>query len=162
MAIDMRFKFVCRLGYGDALPPDSHTSGNIIVFGSNGPYAVTDCANTGTPAIIVGRKGSYGKVNWSPQACFASDTTFFIDSKRTTHDLRWLCWLLQTLGIDEGSQEAAVPGLNRETVYDKLVRVPSAEEQRHIADFLDAETAQIDALVGLCCMNAGLPPYSGS
>ena len=32
-----------------------------------------------SPAIIVGRKGSYGKVNWTDEACFASDTTFVVD-----------------------------------------------------------------------------------
>jgi len=32
--------------------------------------------NTLGPCIIVGRKGSFGKVNYSPQPVFAIDTTF--------------------------------------------------------------------------------------
>lgn len=144
---ESRLKFVCRLGYGDALPADVVDSTSVPVFGSNGQYALTDHTNTLGPAIIVGRKGSYGKINWSPVPCFASDTTFYIDGSLTEHDLRWLYWTLQPLGIDEGSKEAAVPGLNREAVYEKTVLIPTFEGQRRIADYLDAETGRIDALV---------------
>ena len=144
---ERRLKFVCRLGYGDALPKDDESSGDIPVFGSNGQYSSTAERNTLAPAIVIGRKGSYGKVKWASCGCFASDTTFFIDSQLTNSDLRWLYWALQTLKLDEGSQEAAVPGLNRESVYEQRVFYPGTETQRLIADYLDRETARIDALV---------------
>lgn len=142
-----RLKYVCRLGYGDSLPKDEELSGDIPVFGSNGQYSTTAVPNTSAPAIILGRKGSYGKVNWAPEECFASDTTFYIDGNHSTSNLRWLYWVLQTLRLDEGSQEAAVPGLNRESVYEQRVHYPDGETQRLIADYLDRETARIDALV---------------
>lgn len=142
-----RLKFICRLGYGDALPKDEDVSGEIPVFGSNGPYSQTSTRNTEVPAIVLGRKGSYGKVNWAPLGCFASDTTFFVDQRQTNSNLRWLYWVLQTLNLDEGTQEAAVPGLNRETVYEKRVVWADKERQQLIADYLDRETARIDALV---------------
>jgi type I restriction enzyme S subunit len=142
-----RLKFICRLGYGNALPKDEESSGDIPVFGSNGQYSTTSGRNTLIPAIVVGRKGSYGKVNWASDGCFASDTTFFIDSNQTSSNLRWLYWVLQTLKLDEGSQEAAVPGLNRESVYEQRVIFPDQETQHLIANYLDRETAHIDALV---------------
>jgi type I restriction enzyme, S subunit len=144
----VRLKFICRLGYGDALPKDDEeTDGDIPVFGSNGQYTTTATRNTKEPAIVVGRKGSYGKVNWASDGCFASDTTFFIDSRFTNSNLRWLYWTLQTLSLDEGSQEAAVPGLNRDSVYKQRIFLPEYEDQRLIANYLDRETAHIDALV---------------
>ncbi|MBE0556521.1 MAG: restriction endonuclease subunit S, partial [Proteobacteria bacterium] len=142
-----RLKYVCRLGYGDSLPKDDESSGDVPVFGSNGQYSTTSERNTSAPAIVLGRKGSYGKVNWAPEGCFASDTTFYIDSDQSDSNLRWLYWSLQTLRLDEGSQEAAVPGLNRESVYEQRVLYPDNETQRLIADYLDRETAHIDALV---------------
>lgn len=142
-----RLKFVTRLGYGDSLTDDSNGDGEVPVYGSNGPYAVTATPNTSAPAIVVGRKGSYGKVNWSVTPCFASDTTFFIDGTLTEHDLRWLYWTLTTLGLDEGSGEAAVPGINRETIYEKRIRVPPVPVQSRIANYLDAETSAIDGLI---------------
>jgi len=142
-----KLKFVARFGYGDALPTDETQEGPIRVFGSNGPYAAFTRSNTGAPAIVVGRKGSYGKINWTSEPCFASDTTFFVDPSTTRHHLRWIYWLLQTLRLDEGTDEAAVPGLNRDTAYSRDVPVPPLAQQRAIADYLDLETARLDALV---------------
>ena len=142
-----KLKFVARLGYGDALPNDDSQDGTFRVFGSNGPFASFSRANTGGPAIIIGRKGSYGKVNWTAEPCFASDTTFFVDESTSRNHLRWVYWLLQTLRLDEGTDEAAVPGLNRETAYFRDVLVPPLPQQRAIADYLDHETARLDALV---------------
>ncbi|MEO7864160.1 MAG: restriction endonuclease subunit S [Nitrospirales bacterium] len=142
-----KLKFVTRFGYGEALPTDEAQDGPFRVFGSNGPYASFSRANTVAPAIVVGRKGSYGKVNWTPDPCFASDTTFFVDESTSPNDLRWIYWLLQTLRLDEGTDEAAVPGLNRESAYSRDVLVPPLPKQRAVAAYLDRETARLAALV---------------
>lgn len=144
-----QLKHVTRLRYGDAVPSENATAEEreYRVFGSNGPYGDCAVANTGAPAIIVGRKGSYGKVTWVSRHCFASDTTFFVDASACKHDLRWLYWLLQTLALDEGSDETAIPGLNREAIYAITVSIPPRPMQRAIADYLDRETARLDVLV---------------
>jgi type I restriction enzyme S subunit len=142
-----KLKFVTRFGYGDTLPRDEGQTGPFQVFGSNGPYATFTRSNTDAPAIVVGRKGSYGKINWTSEPCFASDTTFFVDSSTTRHHLRWIYWLLLTLHLDEGTDEAAVPGLNRETAYSKDVPVPPLTHQQAIADYLDRETGRLDILI---------------
>lgn len=144
---EAKLKFVARFGYGDALPTDEVQDGPFRVFGSNGPFASFSRPNTGAPAIVIGRKGSYGKVNWTSEPCFASDTTFFVDESTSRNHLRWVFWLLQTLRLDEGTDEAAVPGLNRESAYSRDVLVPPEQQQRAIADYLDRETARLDALV---------------
>ena len=143
-----QLKYVSRFAYGDALPSeDKKRKGNVRVFGSNGPYTNFSQANTKAPVIVVGRKGSYGKVNWSGVPVFASDTTFFIDHTTTHQHLRWLFYVLQTLKLDEGSNETAVPGLNRDYAYQQRIIVPPPNVQRAIADFLDCETATIDELI---------------
>ncbi len=142
-----RLKFVTRFGYGEALPTDELQDGPVAVFGSNGSYASFSRPNTKSPVIIVGRKGSYGKINWSDEAVFASDTTFVVDETTTRYSLRWVYWLLQSLKLDEGSEEAAVPGLNREDAYACEVALFPTNMQNAIARFLDRETADIDTLI---------------
>ena len=144
----MLLKYVARLKYGDALPSsDDERTGDVKVYGSNGPYSSFARSNTASPVIVIGRKGSYGKLNWSGKPVFASDTTFFIDPTTTDAHLRWLYYVLHTLNLDVGSNEAAVPGLNRDTVYQRRVLLPPVNEQRAIAHFLDRETAKIDRLI---------------
>ena len=158
----IRVKYLCRLGYGDALPKDEESEGEIPVFGSNGQYSTTSIPNTEAPAIVVGRKGSYGKVNWAPDGCFASDTTFYIDDRLTKAHLRWLFWALQTLSLDEGSQEAAVPGLNREAVYEQRINTPEIEIQKLIADYLDREVARIESILDMVGSRSAIGVKDGS
>ena len=142
-----RLKYVAQFGYGDQLLNEESFDDDVKAFGSNGPYARTNIANTKAPVIIIGRKGSYGKVNWSSEPCFASDTTFYVDETKTKHNLRWLYYTLQSLRLDEGSNEAAVPGLNRETAYNQRFPVFNSDYEKSIADYLDQETVRLDALI---------------
>ena len=132
-----RLKHICRLAYGDALAAESRQDGPVEVFGSNGCVGYHNSANTKAPCVVVGRKGSFGKVNYSRAPVFAIDTTFFVDSRLSSADLRWIFFLLGTLHLDEVSKDSAVPGLEREDAYRALAAVPPFSEQRAIARFLD-------------------------
>jgi len=143
----IRIKYISRFAYGNSLLKEDTPTASVKAYGSNGPYALTDEPNTLSPVIIVGRKGSYGKINWSSEPCFASDTTFFIDSRFTAHNLRWLYYGLQTLGLDQGSNEAAIPGLNRETAYNYKLPLLSLDQEYIISDYLDNELSKIDLLI---------------
>jgi restriction endonuclease S subunit len=143
----MQLKHVTRFAYGDSLAAEIRTEGNVAVFGSNGPVGTHRSANTRGPCIVVGRKGSFGKVSFSEQPVFAIDTTYYIDSTQTKHNLRWLYHLLSCLGLDTISQDTGVPGLSREDAYSRVAEVPSASEQQAIAAFLDRKTAQIDQII---------------
>lgn len=140
-------KRFARFAYGDALPADTREAGSINVYGSNGPFDRHNAANTLGPCIIVGRKGSYGKVQYSEEPVFAVDTTFVLDRRFTSADLRFLYYLLDAMGLDELSDDTAVPGLSREKAYQTLAPLPPPETQRRIASFLDEKTAQIEALI---------------
>ena len=104
-------------------------------------------SNTTTPCIVIGRKGSFGKVNYSSDAAFAIDTTFFVDSRYTNANVRWLYYLLGLLQLDAVSKDSIVPGLNREDAYQQIGLYPPLEEQKQIAAFLDKETTNIDTLI---------------
>ncbi|WP_280202802.1 MULTISPECIES: restriction endonuclease subunit S [Nocardia] len=128
---------VCELKYGKSLPASKRVDGEFAVFGSNGVVGSHTDSITDGPTIIVGRKGSFGEVNWSNQACWPIDTTYYIDGSATDADLRWLFHRLGSLGLTQLNRAAAVPGLNREDAYRKAITLPPIEEQRRIAAILD-------------------------
>ncbi len=70
-----KLKWVSRLVYGNSLSVDDRVEGSIPVYGSNGIVGYHDMAITSKPCIIIGRKGSFGKVNFSEVNCFPIDTT---------------------------------------------------------------------------------------
>jgi type I restriction enzyme S subunit len=142
-----RLKQLCTFAYGDSLPDNERTDGEVQVYGSNGPVGIHDHANTLAPCVIIGRKGSFGKVNFSRHPVFAIDTTFFLDQRHTSMDIRWLYYILIHAQLDRASKDSAVPGLERQDAYSHFACYCPLSEQRAIADFLDRETAKIDALV---------------
>lgn len=95
----------------------------------------------------MGRKGSFGKVTWTEVPGFCIDTAYYIDRRHTGANLRWLYWALQTLGLDVHSEDTGVPGLSREKALQSRLQVPALGEQERIANFLDEQTARIDALI---------------
>lgn len=142
-----RLKHLLRLNYGDALAADKREEGEIPVFGSNGPVGTHSVANTSAPTILVGRKGSFGKVVWSDLPGFCIDTAYYVDERSCAGDLRFSFYALQSLGLDTTSRDTGVPGLSREDAHDRRLAIPSREEQTAIARFLDRETTRIDGLI---------------
>ena len=105
-----QLKAICRLTYGDTLTADMRRNGNVPVYGSNGQVGWHATANTQSPCIVIGRKGSFGKVNFALQPIFAIDTTYFIDERHSNNNLRWLFYLLIWLRLDDITRDSAVPG----------------------------------------------------
>lgn len=143
----LRLKWVTKFFYGESLKNEDREEGDVPVFGSNGIVGYHSKAITEAPCLIIGRKGSYGKINYSESPCFPIDTTYFIDRKVTKNDLRWLFYVLPVLKLDAYSKDSAVPGLSREEAYDNILPVPTIDEQSAIANYLNCKTAQIDDLI---------------
>ncbi|HWO42235.1 MAG TPA: restriction endonuclease subunit S, partial [Candidatus Eisenbacteria bacterium] len=80
---------VCEFKYGKSLPESAREGGQVPVFGSNGEVGRHNEALTSGPTIIIGRKGSFGEVNYSAVACWPIDTTYYVDETATDADLRW-------------------------------------------------------------------------
>ena len=142
-----RLKNICRFAYGNSLTAEQRTGGSVSVYGSNGQIGSHSVANTNGECIIIGRKGSFGKVRYSPEPAFAIDTAFFVDSRYTNADMRWLYYLLNAMRLDAVSKHSAIPGLSRQDAYVRGSVYPPLPEQRAIAEYLDAKTAAIDAAI---------------
>lgn len=128
---------VCEFKYGKSLAAGSRDGGAYPVYGSNGLVGRHSQSLTVGPTIIVGRKGSFGEVAYSPYPCWPIDTTYFIDSTCTKADLKWLSYRLTGLGLTSLNRAAAVPGLNREDAYRQELLLPPLDEQRRITAILD-------------------------
>ena len=143
-----RLKSVCRFAYGDTLTAEMRNDGDVPVYGSNGQVGLHTKANTKARCIVIGRKGSFGKVNYVEQPAFAIDTTYFVDERYSQNDMRWLFYLLGWLRLDDVTKDSAIPGLGREDAYQRLVPVPPLDEQTAIVRYLDHADECIQCAIG--------------
>lgn len=120
-----------ELAYGKSLPAKFRSGEGFPVYGSNGVVGFHDTYLVDGPFIIVGRKGSYGEVNWSSESGWPIDTTYFINLKKIAN-LKFVFYLLKTLGLNQLNRSTAIPGLNREDAYKQLIFIPELKEQTEI------------------------------
>jgi len=137
-------KRVARLRYGDSLAVADREEGRVPVYGSNGIVGMHNVANQTAPGIILGRKGSHGKVVFASEPAFVIDTAYGISARETRNDLRWLFYALTSSTIDEKMRDSPVPGLASRDAYLIDVPYPPPPEQKLIAAYLDASCVAID------------------
>jgi len=131
------------LEYGKALRDYSGTAGSVRVFGTNGPIGWTDAALAPGPGVVLGRKGAYRGVHYSPDPFFVIDTAYYVVPKAEL-EMRWVYYAIihHQLGlIDDGSP---IPSTTRAAVYPREIIVPPPAEQRAVAGVLGALDDKIE------------------
>ena len=137
---------VLRLEYGEPLREDARVPGPVVVYGSSGPIGSHNVAVVRGPGIVVGRKGSIGRVSWTTHDFYPIDTTYYVTANYERADLRWIYHTLSRENLARLSRATGVPGLNRDDVL-RLVRpIPPIDEQRAIAAAVDAVGEVVDAM----------------
>jgi len=141
----------CKLGdvivlnYGKALPEKKRVFGNIPVYSSAGLTGYHNESLVNGRGIIIGRKGTIGSVHFSYKPFWCIDTAYYITDNEE-YNLKYIYYLLQTLGLNELNEDSAVPGLNRNTAYQQDISFPPLPEQKAIAEFLSSLDDKIDLL----------------
>lgn len=137
---------IAKLNYGKALKAEDRIDGTIPVYSSAGLTGYHNEPLVNSRGLIVGRKGTVGKVYYSKQPFCCIDTAYYILPDDNTYDFDYLYYLLQTLGLEELNEDSAVPGLNRETAYGQEFLLAPIEEQKAIASVLSSLDDKIDLL----------------
>lgn len=128
----VKFSGVATLEYGASLPGQNRISGEYPVLGSNGIVGYHNEFLIEGPSIIVGRKGSAGKITYIEKNCFPIDTTFYIKLKDVKNSLKYFYHLLKTLKLEDLAKSVGVPGLNRNDVYDLTINLPDCKIQNDV------------------------------
>jgi len=134
---------VCEFEYGKALKEMDRVAGDFPVFGSNGIVGYHNKFIVEAPFIVIGRKGSAGKVNYSDKNGYPIDTTFFIRDTAKIN-IKYLYHILNTLNLSSVNTQAGVPGLNRNDAYKIKIPLPPLEIQRKIVEEIENKQQAID------------------
>lgn len=134
---------VASLEYGKALRGYQNGSGEVRVYGTNGPVGWTSTRQAEGPGVIIGRKGAYRGVHYSPEDFWVIDTAFYLRPLEPM-SLRWAYYALMNLDINSMDSGSAIPSTSRADFYALPVSVPAAAQQDAIVDVLGALDDKID------------------
>ena len=136
-----RWRDIATLEYGKSLKGYRESGGHIRVWGTNGPigwHTEPLCKSAG---IIIGRKGAYRGVHYSPEPFFVIDTAFYL-KPIVDFNLMWAYYELLRLDINGMDSGSAIPSTSRDDFYSIPVRVPPLEVLIKFGEVLEAGLAQ--------------------
>ena len=118
---------ILDLRYGKALKSEERKEGKYPVVGSEGVVGTNNSYFVTGPGIVIGRKGTIGKVYWIEQNFYPIDTTFFIKDTIGVPSLYFHYFIVRDQDFQRISSDSAVPGLNKNEALKNRVVVPDVQ-----------------------------------
>lgn len=121
---------VIELVYGKGLKKEIRTGGEYPVVGSSGIVDYHSEFLVQGPGIVIGRKGTLGKVIYLWDNFYPIDTTYYVKSKVESTGLLYEYFLLKTINFEDMNTDSAVPGLNRDIALSTEIQL-APEKKLH-------------------------------
>jgi type I restriction enzyme S subunit len=118
---------ILELAYGKGLKEEIRTETGYPVVGSSGIVGYHSDFLVEGPGIVIGRKGTLGKVMYLYTNFFPIDTTYYVKSKINSPGLFYEYFLLKSIGFEDMNSDSAVPGLNRDIALSTEICIPPNE-----------------------------------
>ena len=107
-------------------------NGNIPIFGTGGLMGFASESLYDKPSVLIGRKGTIGKVKYVEQPFWTVDTLFYTIVNTDVVIPKYLYYLMSLIDLDIYNEGTTIPSLRTETLNRLEFDIPSLEEQRKI------------------------------
>lgn len=145
-----RVRYVCRVETGSRDTVEASDDGEYPFFVRSPQVERIETYSYDTEAVLTAGDGDVGKVFHHYTGKFdAHQRVYVFKDFKSVLGRFFYYWFSNEFHhvTDQGTAESTVASLRRPMIVNFPVPVPPLGEQRTIADFLDRETAQIDAMV---------------
>lgn len=141
------FGRLARIGNGADYSSVEVEEGGYPVYGSGGEFRRAPNYLFDGESVLFGRKGTVDRPLYVDGKFWTVDTMFYsvIDQSRLLP--RFAYYWATTLPFGAWATDTALPSMTSTAIKAAPIALPSVPEQRAIADYLDRETAQIDAFI---------------
>ena len=133
---------IIPFSYGKALTATNRRGGAIPVYSSAGCVGMHDEALVPTQCLVVGRKGTIGRVELTDGPCWVIDTAFYA-TVPSDLDPQFLLYALRAARLDQMDQSAAIPSLSRERLHAVLIPIPPRAEQSRIVEVVERAMSDV-------------------
>jgi type I restriction enzyme, S subunit len=142
--IQLKRAFVLQRGID--ITKEQQTDGEVPVVSSGGIASYHDTIHAKAPGVVIGRKGSVGKVHYLDQDYWPHDTTLWVIEFYNNHP-RFVYYKLLSMSLASWDTGSANPTLNRNLLHPIKTAWPSPKEQAQIVKVLDAESSNTKKLI---------------
>jgi restriction endonuclease S subunit len=121
---------------------DRVSSGDFAVYASGGKVGNHDQGLTSDACVVIGRKGSAGKITFAPNGGWVTDTAYYAQPIDDCLNVKFLYYALSTRDFSQDVIATAIPGINRTSIYRHEIPVPPIEVQDQCVHYLDSLTQE--------------------
>lgn len=130
---------------GFDLPNGSRIAGDVPVYASTGINGFHNDAKAVGPGVVTGRSGTLGQVHYVAKDFWPLNTSLWVKEFRRVSPIV-AYFLLSELNLEQFNSGASVPTLNRKTVHQASVLLPSPGLVEKFDTLVQPLFDQIDAL----------------
>ncbi|GAA2571426.1 restriction endonuclease subunit S [Microbacterium binotii] len=141
------FGRLARIGNGADYSSVEVEEGGYPVYGSGGVFRRASSYLFDGESVLFGRKGTVDRPLYVDGKFWTVDTMFYSVIDRSRLLPRFAYYWATTLPFGAWATDTALPSMTSIAIKAAPIALPPLPEQRAIADYLDRETAQIDAFI---------------
>jgi type I restriction enzyme S subunit len=141
---DLMWGEIATLEYGKPLSNYKDSNAPFIVYGTNGPIGRHSEPLFPTEGIIIGRKGAYRGIHYSPNPFFVIDTAFYLKPKKDL-SFKWAYYELLRFDLNGMDSGSAIPSTSRVDFYNIPVKFPPLELMNSFENFIIPLFSRISA-----------------
>lgn len=143
----VKLAHLVRFGNGQDWKDVAAPDGEFPVYGSGGEFGrASDFLHDGE-AILFGRKGTVDRPIYVNEKFWTVDTMYYAVPDKDKCLGKYLYYWGTTIPFETITTNTALPSVTSMDLSQLYVPIPPLESQQRIADYLDRETAEIDATV---------------
>lgn len=119
-------------------------SGNIPIYGTGGLMGYATTALYDKPSVLIGRKGTIGKVKYVEHPFWTVDTLFYTIVNTDIVLPKYLYYVMSLIDLNNYNEGTTIPSLRTETLNRLEFDIPNLEEQRKILSCLNPIDEKIE------------------
>lgn len=119
-------------------------SGAIPIFGTGGLMGFATTSLYDKPSVLIGRKGTIGKVKYVEQPFWTVDTLFYTIINTDLVIPKYLFYVMSLIDLNNYNEGTTIPSLRTETLNRLEFDIPDLEEQRKILSCLNPIDEKIE------------------
>jgi type I restriction enzyme S subunit len=120
---------------GHDITEEELRDGPYPVVSSSGVIGYHDRCTSRGPNVVVGRKGTIGRVHYLEQDFWAHDTSLYVIRFRANNEL-YMFYLFSHLDLAKYGTKSGSPSLNRNDIHPLWFGLPPSDEQGRVASVL--------------------------
>lgn len=112
-------------------------NGNIPIYGTGGLMGYAIEALYTKPSVLIGRKGTIGKVRYVDHPFWTVDTLFYTIVNTDIVIPKYLYYLMSQMDLNAYNEGTTIPSLRTETLNRLEFNIPSIENQKEVLSYLE-------------------------